>query len=199
MLLPECGHGVAQLAECASDYGARGRDVQAHESLALGAEHGPVVEGQACAVDKEPYQRVVGQSEPAAVEPYEERRLRAQGADGGNLPGAESDHLLDVALDVAEHLLPPRLAVAEGRDGGNGGEEVRAFELIDLEPGEELPAQRLVGDDGVGADDPGDVERFGRGAEGDAAASGGLRDRGEGDVAVSPKGHVAVYFVGDDD
>ena len=179
--------------------GAGGADVEAHEAVAAGAEHGAVVEGQAGTVDKEVDQRVVAEAQGAAVEPDEEGGLRAQGPDERQVVAAVVFEEADVVLDVGEHLAAPLLAVLIGGDGGDGREEGRVVQLVGLKPRVEASAQGVVGHNGIAADDAGNVEGLGGCAEGDADLCCLVADGGKGHVAVAEEGHVAVYLVAEDD
>lgn len=70
----KCG---CEAVEGLAEYGAGTSDVETHESLAAGAEHFAVVEGESGFADKEVYESIVVKSESAAVEPYQEGCLRA--------------------------------------------------------------------------------------------------------------------------
>ena len=91
--------------------GSRGGYVEAHETLAALAEHLAVVEGESGALDEEVNELLVVEAEGAAVEPYEEGGLRAPWLDLGDILAAVVDDKVDVAFDVAQHLLAPLLSL----------------------------------------------------------------------------------------
>ena len=106
--------------------GSRGGYVEAHETLAALAEHLAVVEGESGALDEEVNELLVVEAEGAAVEPYEEGGLRAPWLDLGDILAAVVDDKVDVAFDVAQHLLAPLLSLGgECRKGGYGREDMR--------------------------------------------------------------------------
>ena len=189
---------TAEALEGLAEDGVGGANVDAHVAFSAGAEHLTVVEGEVGTADEEVDEGIVIQLQAAAVEPNEEGGFGAQGADGGQVARAVVDQVVDVGFDVAEHGAAPRLAVAVGGDGGDGREEGRLVKLVGREPAVEAAAEGVVRHDGVGADDAGDVERLGGGAEGDAARRGRVGDGGEGRVAMAVEGHVGMDLVGDD-
>ena len=129
------------MVECLADDGARLADVEAHEAVTFFAEHGSVVEGKAGTVNEEVDEVVVAEAELMAVEPYEERCLRANGMYLRQVLVAVVLHEADIVFHVVEHLLSPFFAFfAEGCDGGYGGEDMGIVELIGFEPADELLA-----------------------------------------------------------
>ena len=92
---------------------------------------------------------MVGEPHAAAVEPDEERRLRAKDADAGDMVCDVSLDEEDVLLDIPQHLASPLLAVTEGGYGGYGGEERGLAKLVGRQPAVEAFAQAAVGDDAV--------------------------------------------------
>ena len=90
---------------------SRGGYVEAHEAIAALAEHLAVVEGETGTLDEEVNQLLVVEAEVATVEPYEEGGLRAPWFYLRNILAAVVDDKVDVAFDVAQHLLA--LAVVE--------------------------------------------------------------------------------------
>ena len=90
---------------------SRGGCVEAHETLSALAEHLAVVEGETGALDEEVNELLVVEAEVAAVEPYEEGGLRAPWFYLWDILAAVVDDKVDVAFDVAQHLLAPLLSL----------------------------------------------------------------------------------------
>jgi len=108
-----------QLAHGLLDDRAWAAHVHARMAAARRAEHRPLVQGQMGAVDKEVDHLVVLQPQCGAVEPQQEACLGPDGDDARQVLLAVVDDIVDIALDVAQALFEPLLAMAIGRLGGD--------------------------------------------------------------------------------
>ena len=100
---------------------SRGGYVETHEALAALAEHLAVVEGETGTLDEEIDELLVVEAEVAAVEPYEEGCLRTPWFYLRNILATVVYYKVDVAFDVAQHLLAPLLSLGcECRKSGDG-------------------------------------------------------------------------------
>ena len=141
----------------------------------------------------------MSQTKRTAVEPHKERSLRTPRTDRRDTTGAEVGKEFIVPFHIVQHLTAPLFTVFEGSHSGNGRKERRLVQLIRLQPAKEATAKTLVGDNGIGAHNPCNIERLGRSTKGNAARCGLVAHRSERNVAVAPKRHIAMYFVADDD
>lgn len=142
-------------------------NIEAHEALATRAEHLAIVEGKVGLVDEEVEKGIVVKSQTAAVEPYQETGLRTDGVDSWNIVMTIFLDKTDVVLDISQHFLAPLLTMAEGRDGGDMGKDMRFVKLVGMKPAIEFLAQVRIGYDGMGRDDASDVESLRRSLHGD--------------------------------
>ena len=176
----------SQSFQCLGEDAARGCNVETHETLATLAEHLSVVEGKMSLLYKEINELLVVETEGATVEPYEEGGLWAPWLYLWNILAAVVNDIVDVALDVLQHFLAPLFAFGrESRKGGNGREDMRLIEFVGLKPCVETASHGVVGHNGIGTDNAGDVECLGWRTKGDAALCCLLTDRGKGSVAVA--------------
>ena len=98
-------------------YGAGRTHIEPHETLAAGTEHLAVIQGESGPVDEQTVETLAVKTEPAAVEPHQERRLRSQRPDLRDVLAAEVLDELDVTLYIVEHLPSPFGSMTEGGDG----------------------------------------------------------------------------------
>ena len=187
------------------DDGAGRGGIEAHEAFAGAAEHGAVVQGEACAVGKERQElvvrerRAVAVREGAAVQEHQERCLGTHHRDARHGVVQRLPQVVDVVLDVAQTVVQPLCAVAVGGDDGLEREQMAVAQLVVAEVGMEALAQRVVGYDGVAAGEAGDVEGLRGAGEGDAVLRSDFADGGEGDVVVAGEGEVGMDLIADYD
>lgn len=94
-------------------YTSGSSDIESHESFTARSEHGSVIESQMRAVYKEMIELSVIEVELPAIEPYQERSLRAQRTDERQVFAAVSFHKQYVFFHIAEHFPSPCFPVAE--------------------------------------------------------------------------------------
>ena len=88
-------------------YTSGSSDIESHESFTARSEHGPIVESQMRAVYKEMIELSVIEVELPAIEPNQERSLRAQRTDEWQVFAAVSFHKQYVFFHIAEHFPSP--------------------------------------------------------------------------------------------
>ncbi len=113
-------------------------------------------------------------AESAAIQPDQEGGLRPHGLDAWKILFTETDDEVDVVLQIGDHLSPPLFAMLEGRNCNNWREHGWFAELVHFQPCEEFSAERVIGHDGVCADNACDIEGLRGGCECDAVVGGGF-------------------------
>ena len=142
--------------------------------------------------------RRVLQPEGAHVEPGQIRRLHVRHAHPRELCGDERLERVAVAAQVVEQPGVPVAAVPVGRLGGGDGEAAGERQQSLARP-QEPPAQRLVGDDGEGEVQAGQVEGLARRHERDDAVLVVGSGERRGHVHEVVEDEVAVDLVADED
>ena len=150
------------------------------------------------AVYKEMIELSVIEVELPAIEPNQERSLRAQRMDEWQVFAAVSFHKQYVFFHIAEHFPSPWFPVAEGCYSGDGCKDCRFIQFVGSKPVEVSLADVGIDDDGPTAHDSCNVERLGRSTEGDADFCGFIRDGGKGNVLMTEKSHVTMNLIADD-
>ena len=181
------------------DDGAGSAHVEPHVASPRGAEHRALVEREASPVDEEVDHLLVLQPQPGAVEPQQESRLGLDGNNARQVLVAILHDEVDVALDVAQALVEPLLAVAIGSLGGDDRRHVGIAQFVGLDPAEEGLAQLGVLDHAPRTLEPRDVEGLAGRATGDGDGCRLVADGGHGGVLVAIEHQVAEDLVREDD
>ena len=165
----------------------------------LFAEHFAVVECEMGLVDEQIEEFVVRKVQFAAVEPYEERGLRAPRTYSLDIFATVVLNEPHVVLDIFEHVTAPFLTVFECGDGGYRCKQRSLIHLVGLQPAVEFSANLFVRHYGIATYESGDVESLRRSLESYTVFACSFRDRSEWDVLMSEYSHIAMNLVADDD
>jgi len=104
----------------------------------------------------------------------------------------------DVVFDVSEHLSAPFFAFTKCCNGSYRGKNGRLIQFVYAEPLIETMTQCFVRNDGIRADNTGDIKCFRRCSKCDADLGSPLRHARKGMMLMSEEGHIAVNLITDD-
>jgi hypothetical protein len=153
------------LLKSLTDDAARTAYVKPHEAFTAGAKHFAIVECQMSLVNEKTKQFIMRQMQVTAVQPYQETGLRTQRMYLRNMLTAIILYKPYVVFQIADELAAPLLPFPESGHGDNGCKEVGRIKLAGFQPTEELAAQLLIRNNGITADDAGNIERLRRRTE----------------------------------
>ena len=192
-------HAVGNAVEDVVEGGSGAAQVDAETaSIVVAAEGSAVVQRHMCPAEQTVFQFFMAIAQGAEVEPGQVGGFGQDRLDLRQMSVQVAAQEFNVAVQVAEQLRQPFLAVAKGGLGADIGEDVAACHLVGVQIAKEAFAQLFAAAIAYGATQTSHIEGLAGSHEGDGNLLGMRAHGAETDVAVRWERHVGVDFVGND-